>query len=174
MTPRAALPLALALGALAAAPAAQASLPKPKSTTIKPGSSIAGIKYGMDAQKALDAWGPGSNCTEASGTQRCTWAGTPKQATAYFEIRDGKVWEVGIQAGVKNGEQSYSGPVAKWKDKYGIGLGSSQFKTAKAWPKAFPNGSGLQLNTKSKATLWGSSSGRNYTIIFGLASNYGR
>jgi len=159
---------------LALAPAAGASLPKPKTTAIKPGSSIAGVKYGMDGQKAIDLWGTGSNCSSGAGNQSCTWAGTLKQAKAYIEIRDGKVWEVGLRAGNNKGQQSYSGSVAKWKDKYGIGLGSSQYKTGKAWPKAFPNGGGLQLNTKTKATLWGSSSGRNYTIILGLASNYSR
>jgi hypothetical protein len=174
MTTRPAALLTAGLLSLALAPAAGASLPKPKTTAIKPGSSIAGVKYGMDGQKAIDLWGKGSNCTSGAGTQSCTWSGKVKEAKAYIEIRDGKVWEVGLRAGNNKGQQSYSGPVAKWKDKYGIGLGSSQYKTAKAWPKAFANGSGLQLNTKSKATLWGSSSQRNYTISLGLAANYSR
>jgi hypothetical protein len=178
MTTRAALPLVIGIAALAAAPAAGASLPKPKTTEIKVGSSIAGVKVGMDAKKAVAVWGDGSNCVVDPNAplpdMRCTWAGTAKQAKAYFEVRDGKVYQVAIEAGFAKGDNSYSGPVAKWKDKKGIGLGSYQYKTAKAYPKAFGNGSGLQLNSGKRATLWGSSGGRNYTIIIGSVESFSR
>jgi hypothetical protein len=159
---------ACALAALAAAPAANASLPNPKSTLIKPGSSIGGVKYGMDAQQALKLWGKGSNCDEAA-VGRCTWAGSAKQGSAYFEVgRDGKVAEVGLQIGQKsNGVPIYKGPLTKWKDAKGIGLGSTQSATAKAYKKAFPNGGGLQLNSGSRATIWTSSLGRDELIAIG-------
>lgn len=173
MRPRLALPLAACLLLLAAAPAAHAALPKPKSTQIKPGSSIAGVKYGMDAQKALAIWGAGSNCVEAA-VGRCTWEGTAKQGRAYFEVRDGKIAEVGIEIGQKpNGEPIYSGPLTKWKDRKKIGLGSTQQATAKAYKKAFGNGGGLQLNSGKRATIWGSSGGRNYVIAIGSAAVFG-
>ncbi|MEA2481416.1 MAG: hypothetical protein QOJ07_3338, partial [Thermoleophilaceae bacterium] len=66
MLSRLAPPIAMCLLALAAAPAANASLPKPKSKLIKPGVSIGGVKLGMDAQKATQLWGTGSNCNEAA------------------------------------------------------------------------------------------------------------
>lgn len=173
MISRIAVPTAVCLAALAAAPAANAALPKPKSTLIKPGASIAGVKYGMDAQKALAAWGDGGSCGDTA-VGRCTWAGTAKQGEAYFEVRDGKVAEVGIRVGQKpNGESVNSGPLTKWKDKKKIGLGSTQQKTFKAYRKAFNNGGGLQLNSGARATFWGSSGGRNYTIVVTSASALG-
>jgi hypothetical protein len=173
MRPRLVLPLAACVLALAAAPAADAALPKPKSTQIKPGSSIAGVKYGMDAQKALAIWGAGSNCVDTAAG-RCTWTGTAKQGQAYFEVRDGKVAEVGIVIGQKpSGEAIYSGPLTKWKDRKKIGLGSTQQATAKAYTKAFGNGGGLQLKSGNRATFWGSSGGRNYTIVIGSAAAFG-
>ena len=168
---RFALTAALA-ASLLAAPSAHAALPKPKSKLIKPGSSIAGIKPGMDAQDALKLWGDGSNCIETAAG-RCTWKGSASQGSAYFEERDGKVIEVGIDAGQKtNGENVYKGPLVKWKDKKKIGLGSSQRSTAKAYKKGFSNGGGWQLNSGSHVTFWTSSGGRNRSIVIGFAANF--
>jgi hypothetical protein len=168
-------PLALTAAVAAtllAAPASHAALPKPKSTVIKPGSSIAGVKFGMDAQDALKLWGPGSNCEEVA-TERCTWRGSASQGSAYFEVRDGKVAEVGIDSGQKTtGDRVYRGPLVKWKDKKKIGLGSSLSATSKAYKKGFHNGGGWQLNSGSRATLWPSSAGRTYTIVIGLRANF--
>ena len=167
---RFALTAALA-ASLVAAPSAQAALPKPKSTTIKPGTSIAGVKIGMDPQAALKLWGEGSNCVDTAAG-RCTWKGSASQGSAYFEERGGKVIEVGIDAGQKaNGENVYKGPLVKWKDKKRIGLGTSQRTTAKAYKKGFPNGGGWQLNSGPRATLWSSSGGRNASIAIALVAN---
>lgn len=169
------LPLALtaaAATALLAAPAAQAALPKPRSTVIKPGSSIAGVKFGMDAQDALKLWGEGSNCVETA-VGRCTWQGTGTQGKAYFVVVDGKVAEVGIEAAQKeSGEYVYRGPLVKWKDKKKIGLGSSLRATSKAYKKGFHNGGGWQLNSGARATLWPSSAGRNGSVTIGLRANF--
>jgi hypothetical protein len=162
----------MCLLALVAAPAANASLPKPKSKLIKPGVSIGGVKLGMDAQKATQLWGTGSNCNEAA-VGRCTWAGTAKQGSAYFEVKDGKVAEVGLVIGQRaNGVPIYSGPLSKWKDKKKIGLGSTQQATAKAYPKSFGNGGGLQLNSGKRATIWTSSLGRDESILIGSAAAF--
>ena len=170
------LPLVLAAAAIATAlitaPAAHAALPKPKSTLIKPGSSIAGVKFGMDAQDALKLWGEGSNCVDTA-VGRCTWQGTATQGKAYFVVEDGKVAEVGIEAAQKeNGEYVFKGALVKWKDKKKIGLGSSLRATAKAYKKGFNNGGGWQLNSGSRATLWPSSGGRNSSIVIGLRANF--
>src|SRR3954451_17925946 len=115
----------VSVAAIEAPPAADAALPEPKATTIKPGASIAGIKLGMDPQAALKLWGAGSNCIDVAAG-RCTWKGSASQGSAYFEERNGKVIEVGIDAGQKpNGENVYKGPLVKWKDKKRIGLGST-------------------------------------------------
>src|SRR4051812_19774510 len=164
--------LTVAAAALLTAPAAHAALPKPRSTTIKPGSSIAGVKVGMDAQAALKLWGAGSNCVETAAG-RCTWKGSASQGSAYFEERAGKVIEVGIDAGQKpNGENVYKGPLVKWKDKKKIGLGSTLTKTAKAYKKGFSNGGGWQLNAGSRVTFWTTSEGRDRSIAIGLAANF--
>ena len=168
---RIALPAAVA-ATLLAAPSAHAALPTPKSTTIKPGSSIAGVKIGMDAQAALKLWGTGSNCIDVAAG-RCKWEGSASQGSAYFEEREGKVIEVGIDAGQKpNGENVYKGPLVKWKDKKKIRLGSTLRSTAKAYKKGFSNGGGWQLNAGSRVTFWTTSGGRNRSIAIGLAANF--
>jgi hypothetical protein len=177
MRHRLVVPVAALALSLVVAPAAHASLPKPKSTLIKPGSSIAGVKYGMDAKKAIATWGKGGSCdgaTDVVPDGRCTWKGSAKQGEAYFEVRAGKVIQVGIRIGqTASGELIRSDPLTKWKDKKKIGLGSTQFATAKAYKKAFPNGGGLQLNSGKRATIWGSSSGRNYVIDIGSLADFG-
>lgn len=146
---------------------ASASLPEPKSTSIKPGKSIAGVKFGMKADDAVKLWGKGSNC-DAVVAGTCTWQGTSKEGQATIEIRDDKVFQVSIGVGQRaNGTSIYSGPLTKWKTSKGIGLGSTQYATARAYKKAAGNGGGLLLTAAKSATFFGSSGGRNYIIAIG-------
>ena len=168
---------------LLAVPAASADLPKAKSAKIKVGSSIGGIKLGQAAKSALSAWGQSrsDDCAAitdpaalATLTQTCHWRGKSTEGFASLDIRDGKVQDITLHAGQKsNGECVYKGALPKWKDAKGLGLGSSVPTVAKKYRKGFANGSGWQLNSGKKATLWESSGGRSCTISLTLLSLLG-
>ena len=172
--------LALAAFVLAVPTAANADLPKAKSTKIKVGSSIGGIKLGQSAKSALSAWGQSrsDDCAAvtdpavlAALTQTCHWRGSATQGYAALDVRDGKVVAITLQAGQKsNGECVYKGALPKWKDAKKLGLGSSVPTIARKYKKGFGNGSGWQLNSGKKATLWESSGGRACSLSLTLLS----
>jgi hypothetical protein len=159
-------PLAvLALTALAiAAPAADAKLPSSGGKRIVPGRSIGGVKLGMDAAAAVKQWGKGGSC-EAAIAPSCTWAGSMKQGSLRFDVTDGKVSNIVIEAGqAKNFEPVYRGPITKWKTSKRIGIGSTLRKVAKKYRKAKPDGGGLLLQSGKRRTFFSSSLGRTATI----------
>jgi hypothetical protein len=161
------LVIALALGA--AVPAtASAKLPKPKSTTIVPGTSIGGVSPGMSIKRALKIWGSGSTCTAATVAARCAWVGTGKQGQAYVEVgRDGKVYNVVIESGLKNGAPVFSGPLLNWKTRKKVRLGMTLHAIYLKYPKLVGSGSGGQLGSGVHTTTFSTSGGRVYTIILG-------
>jgi hypothetical protein len=145
---------------LVAAGTADAGLPSPKSKTIVPGRSIGGVRLGMPAQAAVKAWGKGGSCDTAIGVE-CRWSGTPKQGSAYFDLRNGSVVSITLQVGQKpNGIPIYNGPILAWKTSKHIGIGATLQKVLKAYPKARPNGGGVGITSGKRQTLFDSSGGR--------------
>lgn len=166
----AAIVLALAAGAVMPA-TASAKLPKPKSTTIVPGTSIGGVSPGMSIKRVLKIWGSGSACVATTTLARCAWEGTGKQGQAYVEIgRDGKVAQVAIESGLKNGSPVFTGPLLHWKTRKKVRLGMTLFTIHKAYPKLVGSGSGGQLGSGVHTTTFATSGGRVYTIIIGALS----
>jgi hypothetical protein len=130
-----ALAAALALPALAAA-----KLPKPKSTVIKPGTSIAGVKLDMTKAQAFAAWGS----TSCLLPTLCEWHGPGKpgqQEVASISLVNGKIVQITIKAAlVGTATQKLKlGPLAKWKTSKGIALGSKRAAVGKAYPGAKRN-----------------------------------
>src|SRR4051812_38264781 len=172
------LALLTAAALLASAPAADAALPSPKSTKLKPGSSFAGVKLGASAKSALASWGKGGSCDGVDPAQiiqqDCNWEGTATTGKATIGFRDGKVYDINLFAGQKsNGECVYKGALVKWKDAKGLKLGSAVSTVARKYPKGFANGSGWQLNSGKHATLWDSSGGRACRISLAYLSALG-
>jgi hypothetical protein len=157
---------ALTLAALAvAAPAAQAKLPASGGKSIVPGSSIGGVKLGMKAAAAVRKWGKGGTCDTAIGVS-CSWEGSMKQGRLRFDITDGKVSTITIEAGQRptTYEPVYSGPITKWKTSKGIRIGSDLRKVGKKYPRAKPDGGGLVLESGKRKTFFSSSGGRAESI----------
>ncbi len=127
---------ALAIPALAA----QAKLPKPKSTVIKPGASIAGVKLDMTKAQAFAKWGS----TSCLLPTLCEWHGPGKpgqQEVASISLVDGKIVQITIKAAIvgTTTQKLKLGPLAKWKTSKKIALGSKRGAVAKAYPKAKRN-----------------------------------
>ena len=151
--------LTLALLALAA-PAADAHLPAKGGKLIVPGKSIGSVKLGMDAAVAVKKWGKGGTCDAAVSTS-CLWAGTMRQGSLRFDVTNGKVSTIVITAGQKpkTYEPVYKGPITKWKTSKKVGIGTTLRTVGKRYPKAFPDGGGLQLRSGKIATYFSSSLG---------------
>jgi hypothetical protein len=157
---------ALTLAALAvAAPAADAKLPAKGGKTIVPGSSIGGVKLGMDAEAAVKRWGKGGTCDTALASS-CRWDGSMKQGGLRFEQVGGKVSSITIEAGQEptTCEPVYRGAITKWKTSKGIRIGSAMRRVAKKYPKAKPDGGGLVLASGKRRTYFSSSGGRAESI----------
>ena len=126
--------------ALCAPALANAKLPKPRTTVIKPGRSIAGVKLDMTRAQAFAAWGS----TRCLAPTVCEWHGPGKagqQEVASISLVNGKVVQITIKAAVVGtATQSIRlGALARWKTSKGIGLGSKRSAVPKAYPAARPN-----------------------------------
>lgn len=138
---RAAVAVLVCLIAALCAPAlAEAKLPHPKTTAIKPGTSIAGVKLDMTKTQAFAAWGS----TRCLLPTLCEWHGPGKpgqQEVASISLVNGRVVQITIKAAVV-GAASQSvklGPLARWRTSKRIALGSKRSAVAKAYPAARPN-----------------------------------
>lgn len=123
--PRRLLPV-LATSVLAAAPAAWAALPAPRTTRIVDGVSIAGVRIDATRTAARNAWGVGSCTTRLVGTT-CIFRNSrkPSYGTARYRLlRSGAVGEVKITAGTRDGRYVFEGPLDDWRNAKGIHLGS--------------------------------------------------
>jgi hypothetical protein len=121
--------------------AAGAKLPKPKSTAIKPGTSIAGVKLDMTQAQAFAKWGRTTCIVPGS---LCEWHGPGKpgqQEVASISLVNGKVVQISIKAAlVGTVTQKFKlGKLAGWKTSKKIGLASKRGAVAKAYPKAKRN-----------------------------------
>jgi hypothetical protein len=89
-----------------------------------------------------------------------------KQGSLRFDVTNGKVSTIVINAGQnpKNYYPVYKGPIIKWKTSKKVGIGTTLQKVAKKYPKAFPDGGGLQLRSGKIATYFSSSLGRVASI----------
>jgi hypothetical protein len=139
---RAALLATAAIAGLAAVPgAAQAKLPKPKTTTIVPGVSIAGVKLDMTKSQVFSKWGSTSKCPAGGGF--CEWdgpgkAGATERATVSFI--NGKVSQISIQSATSGTNLKFKpGVLSTWKTAKGIKLGSKKTAVKKAYPAAMVN-----------------------------------
>jgi hypothetical protein len=156
----------LTLAALAVtAPAADAKLPAKGGKTIVPGSSIGGVKLGMDAAAAVKRWGKGGSCDTVIGPS-CRWEGSIKQGGLRFEVAGGKVSSITIEAGQEptTYEPVYRGAITKWTTSKGIRIGSTLRRVGKKYPNAKPDGGGLVLASGKRRTYFSSSGGRAESI----------
>lgn len=126
------------LAALAMPAAAGAHLPQPKSTAIKPGTSMAGVKLDMTKQQVFGKWGK-TTCDAST----CTWEGPGtrgKNERAIVSFVNGKVVQISISAATKGNNLKFKpGVLSKWKTSKGISLGSLKSKVAHAYPGAKAN-----------------------------------
>ena len=115
----------LAVGGLACPTVALARLPGPKTTLIVPGTSIAGVKIGMNQTQVFHQWGR-TSCIPGL----CTWQGpgNPSHAErATVSFVKGKVIQVDINAATSGNNLKFTpGQLSKWKTGKNIGLGSTQ------------------------------------------------
>jgi hypothetical protein len=136
---RAAILTAAVIAGLAVPNAALAKLPKPKTTTIVPGVSIAGVKLDMTRAQVFSKWGS----TTCPAPTSCTWQG-PGQAghneRASVSFVNGKVSLIAISAATTGTNLKFkAGVLSKWKTAKGIALGKSKSAVKRAYPAAMPN-----------------------------------
>lgn len=148
---------------------ASAELPAPKSTSIVPGTSIAGVAIGMSVERAVAAWGPGSACTKESRSVSCFWQGTDLQGSASFVVdAAGRVVLISVSAGRRGDDLAYSGPLLKWRTRKKSRIGVTSLSVARAYPRQIKSSpSGLQLGSGKRATTFHTSSNRIYMISIG-------
>lgn len=131
---------ALAIGCVACPSVALAHLPNPKTTLIVPGTSIAGVKIGMNQTQVFHQWG-GTRCIPGL----CTWQGPgdpshSERATVSFV--QGKVIQVAINAATRGLNLKFTpGQLSKWKTGKNVGLGSLKGSVKRAYPAAKANNS---------------------------------
>lgn len=128
---------ALVASVVLAAPAL-ARLPRPKTTLIVPGRSLAGVKLDMTQAQALGQWGA-TSC--ASGV--CQWIGPGdpgKAERATVSLWRGKVVGIAITAGSRGTNLKFKpGVLSTWRTAKGIQLGSKKSSVRRAYPSAKPN-----------------------------------
>jgi hypothetical protein len=165
--------LALAVVALAAPADASAHLPLKGGRLIVPGKSIGRVKLGMTAERAANTWGKkGGSCSKTTvGAVSCRYE-AGKQGSARFDIgSDGKVQAIYIESGHKSdGTAIYKGAISQWTTVKGIGIGSSLQRVVKKYPKAKPDGGGVEIATAKSTTFFAGSEGRTYRIAIVAAS----
>ncbi len=132
---------ALMIGCLAAPTAALAHLPHPKTTLIRPGVSIAGVKIDMTQSQVFHEWGS-TGCIPGL----CTWQGPGNPAhaeRATVSFFQGKVIQIDINAGTFNGTnvKFKPGVLSTWKTPKNIHLGSTRASVKRAYPAAKANNS---------------------------------
>lgn len=132
----------LVLGALGAAAPAPAKLPKPRTTLIVPGKSLAGVKLGMTRAQVFGQWGS-TTCIAAGAL--CEWYGPGarnRAEVARVGLLKGKVLNVSIQAGTTGSNSKFKGgTLSAWRTAKGIRLGSKKSAVARAYPAAKLNDS---------------------------------
>jgi hypothetical protein len=132
--------VAAAVGCLCLSPVAQAKLPHPKSTAIKPGKSIGGIKLDMSPAKVFHLWGH-THCP-APGSY-CEWVGSGKaghQERATVSFVKGKVSQIVINAATSGNNGRFKpGKLSKWKTSKKISLGSKKSAVKRAYKSAKSN-----------------------------------
>lgn len=124
---------------LAATAPAAAKLPRPKTTLIVPGKSLAGVRLDMTRAQVFGQWGS----TSCPSPGVCQWVapGTPgKTERATVSFVKGKVSAVTIAAATSGSNGKFKpGILSKWKTAKGIRLGSQKSAVPRAYPAAKPN-----------------------------------
>ena len=145
----------LAIACLACPTVALARLPSPKTTLIVPGTSIAGVKIGMNQTQVFHQWG-GTSCIPGL----CTWQGpgNPSHAErATVSFVKGKVIQIGISAATSGNNLKFTpGQLSKWKTGKNIGLGSTRAAVKRAYPAA-------KANNSTGVAGWDLFGGRHFT-----------
>jgi len=130
----------LALGAvLWVAPTADAALPTFKDKTIVVGKSIAGVKLGAGLASGKAAWGKANaDCSDPLVCQfRVKGAVSGDKGEGLFSLKGGKISRIQITAPLASGAgHAYKAPFTTPKTSKGIGIGSTEAKLKKAYPKA--------------------------------------
>jgi hypothetical protein len=130
----------LAIGCLVCPTMALARLPSPKTTLIVPGTSIGGVKIGMDQTQVFHQWGS-TKCIPGL----CTWQGpgNPSHAErATVSFVKGKVIQVDINAATSGTNLKFTpGKLSNWKTGKNIALGSKRAAVKRAYPGAKANNS---------------------------------
>lgn len=137
---------ATAIVVLAITAVAGAALPKPKTTLIVPGKSLAGVPLGGTATKVQKEWGPSKECEfqctyegGKNGDETAAHAGVLLQQPASGK-GPAKVWQIYINVGSKTvgneAKPDFNTPLTAYKTSKGIGLGSTIGEVQRAYPSA--------------------------------------
>jgi hypothetical protein len=158
----------LAIGCLVCPTVALGRLPSPKTTLIVPGTSIGGVKIGMNQTQVFHQWG-GTGCIPGV----CTWRGPgnplhAERATVSFV--NGKAIQIDINAATSGNNLKFTpGQLSKWKTGKNIGLGSTRAAVKRAYPTA-------KANNSTGVAGWDLFGGRHYTRFssFGVGATSNR
>ncbi|MFN8112454.1 MAG: hypothetical protein U0R51_04570 [Solirubrobacterales bacterium] len=157
---------ATALSSLVLAAAASAALPKPDGP-IKVPTDLAGVKLGMKIKSADGAWGGKGDCQSSGDFKYCLYDGG-EQGSAQLSAEKGEISSAVINAGFRDGQYSFKGPLMKFETKEGLGLGDKLSKVKKAYPKAKKNGTaGFYIAGKGKSAMgFTTNDGKHITGIY--------
>jgi hypothetical protein len=126
-------------GFLAMTAPALAKLPRPKTTLIVPGKSLAGVRLDMTRAQAFGQWG----ATSCPSPGYCQWVGPGnpgKAERATVSFVKGKVTGISITAASTGTNLKFKpGVLSKWRTAKGIRLGSKKSAVPRAYPSAKPN-----------------------------------
>jgi hypothetical protein len=156
----------IALTFLVTAPNAHAAKKfKPVTQLIVLNKSIGGVKLGQSAKKAKAAWGSSAACGPTSaGVQYCQWKGKDPEGTATYTLQNGKVVNVSITCGFKDGKDFIGPPLNNLKSKKKIHLGSTSKKVMDAYPGGqVVNGNGPNGPYVASYRLNGNKTAFNFT-----------